>query len=92
MLDDAIPTAGTTPESAPGRLIVPSSPWRPGSVDWLILDLLLEGSHRSWGVGELVDEIGSPVLVAEALDTLQAAGLIERTGSFVRIAHDKSWG
>jgi hypothetical protein len=56
-----------------------------GSIEWLILDLLLEHSHRSWGVGELVDEIGSPIAVAEALEALQAVGLIERTGAFVRV-------
>jgi hypothetical protein len=58
----------------------------PGSVEWVILDLLLEQRHRSWGVGELVDEIGSPIAVAEALEALQAAGLIERKDAFVRIA------
>lgn len=64
------------------------SPERPraGSVEWIILDLLLEDHHRSWGVGELVDAIGSPILVAEALEALQAAGLIERTGAFARVA------
>ena len=62
-------------------------PIRPsGSVEWVILDLLLEQSHRSWGVGELVDEIGSPIAVAEALEALQVAGLIESTDAFVRIA------
>jgi hypothetical protein len=64
---------------------MPSPTPRAGSVEWLILDLLLEHSHRSWGVGELVDEIGSPIAIAEALEVLQAAGLIERTGAFVRI-------
>jgi DNA-binding transcriptional ArsR family regulator len=53
--------------------------------EWLILDLLLEHSHRSWGVGELVDEIGSPIAVAEALEALQVAGLIERREALVRI-------
>jgi DNA-binding HxlR family transcriptional regulator len=56
------------------------------SGEWLILDLLLEHSRRTWGVGELVDAVGSPILVAEALDALQAAGLIERADAFVRIA------
>jgi DNA-binding transcriptional ArsR family regulator len=66
------------------------NPIRPsGSVEWLILDLLLEHSHRSWGVGELVDEIGSPIAVAEALEALRVAGLIERTDAFVRIAATK---
>lgn len=55
------------------------NPIRPsGGVEWLILDLLLEHSHRSWGVGEPVDEIGSPIAVAEALEALQVAGLVER--------------
>jgi hypothetical protein len=58
----------------------------PGSVEWLILDLLLEHHQRSWGIGELVDAIGSPILVAEALDALQAAALIQRTDAFVRLA------
>jgi hypothetical protein len=51
---------------------------------WLVLDLLLERS-QVWGIGELVDEIGSPIAVAEALDALQDAGLIECTNRFVRI-------
>jgi DNA-binding transcriptional ArsR family regulator len=55
------------------------------NVEWIILDLLLEHSHRSWGVGELVDAIGSPIAVAEALEALQATGLIERRDAFVRI-------
>jgi hypothetical protein len=59
---------------------------RAGSVEWLLLDLLLEHCHRSWGVGQLVNEIGSPIAVAEALEALQAAGLIERTGALVPIA------
>jgi hypothetical protein len=45
--------------------------------EWKILDLLLERSGP-WGVGELVDVIGSAVAVAEALDALQATGLIHR--------------
>jgi DNA-binding HxlR family transcriptional regulator len=56
------------------------------SVEWIILDLLLEHSQTTWGIGELVDEIGSPSMVAEALEALQAAGLVERSGAFVRIA------
>jgi hypothetical protein len=40
---------------------MPDSPPRPASVEWLILDLLLEHRHRSWGIGELVDAVGSPI-------------------------------
>jgi predicted transcriptional regulator len=52
--------------------------------EWVILDILLEHAHP-WRVGELVEEIGSTIAVAEALEALQAAGLIERRDEFVRI-------
>jgi DNA-binding transcriptional ArsR family regulator len=65
---------------------MPDPPYRVAGVEWVIFDLLLERSSRSWGVGELVDAIGSPIAVAEALEALQAAGLIERRDAFVRIA------
>jgi hypothetical protein len=55
-------------------------------VEWRILDLLLAPAGRCWGVGELVDEIGNPVTVAEALDALEAAGLIDRCAALIRIA------
>jgi DNA-binding HxlR family transcriptional regulator len=67
-------------------MLQPLHPRDAASVEWLILDLLLENHHRSWGIGELVDAVSSPILVAEALDALQTAGLIERTDAFVRIA------
>jgi hypothetical protein len=63
------------------------TPRRPrGGVEWALLDLLLEEGDRTWGIGELVDEVGSPIAVAEALQALQAAGLIEHTGALIRIA------
>jgi hypothetical protein len=66
---------------------MPDRPQRPvASVEWTILDLLLDDHHRSWGVGELVDEIGSPIAVAEALAALHDAGLIERSDNFIRLA------
>ena len=65
---------------------MPDPPYRVAGVEWVIFYLLLERSSRSWGVGELVDAIGSPIAVAEALEALQAAGLIERRDAFVRIA------
>lgn len=52
--------------------------------EWRVLDLLLDPAGRSWGVGELVDAIGSPVSVAEALHALETAGLIDRCAAFVR--------
>jgi len=56
------------------------------SAEWIILDLLLEQGKTTWGIGELVDEIGSTSAVAEALDALQAAHLLECSGACVRIA------
>jgi hypothetical protein len=53
--------------------------------EWHVLDLLLEHRDRTWGIGELVDEIGSPIAVAEALQALQAAGLAESSSAFVFI-------
>jgi DNA-binding Lrp family transcriptional regulator len=53
---------------------------------WRILDLLL-ASERPRPIAEIVTTIGSPVAVADALDTLRAAGLIERRGILVRLAH-----
>jgi hypothetical protein len=57
----------------------------PGRLEWAILDLLLERPQQ-WGIGELVDALGNPAAIAEAIDTLRAAGLIERGDAFVRIA------
>lgn len=62
---------------------------RPGQnsdrVQWAILDLLLEPRAEPWLVGELVEEVGSPAAVAEALEALQAAGLIEHSGEAVAL-------
>jgi predicted transcriptional regulator len=52
---------------------------------WRVLDLLL-ASKQPRPVAEIVTEIGSPVAVADALDTLGAAGLIERRGVRVYVA------
>ena len=63
-------------------------PWRlpqAAGTEWAVLDLLLEYA-RPWRVEELIDAIDSPVAVAEAVETLQATGIIERSGAFVRIA------
>jgi hypothetical protein len=44
-------------------------------VEWVVLDLLLERTEP-WSVKELVETIGNPVAVAEALEILQAARVI----------------
>jgi DNA-binding IclR family transcriptional regulator len=49
---------------------------------WQVLDLLL-AHEKPRPVAEIVTEIGSPVAVADALDTLRAAGLVGRTGALV---------
>jgi hypothetical protein len=51
-------------------------------VAWRVLDLLL-ASEKPRPVAKIVTEIGSPVAVADALDTLRAAGLVGRTGALV---------
>jgi hypothetical protein len=51
---------------------------------WRVLDLLL-ASERPRPMAELVSEIGSPVAVADALNTLQASSLVERMGALVFI-------
>ena|ERR1700685_4290387 len=55
-------------------------------VRWAVLDLLLEPRAEPWLVGELVEAIGRPIAVAEALEALQSAGLIKRHGEAVYIA------
>lgn len=45
---------------------------------WRVLDLLLADERP-----RPVAELGSPVAVADALDTLQAASLVGRTGALV---------
>ncbi len=55
------------------------SPRRPASpAEWIILDLLLEAAERTLSIAELVEAVGSPIAVADALDTLHVAGLIGR--------------
>jgi DNA-binding IclR family transcriptional regulator len=67
-------------------MLRPLRPSDTASADWIILDLLLERSGATLSTRELVDTIGSPSTVAEALEALQVAGLVERSGALVRIA------
>jgi DNA-binding HxlR family transcriptional regulator len=67
---------------------MPNKPWRlpdAAGIEWTILDLLLERPGL-WRVEELVDVIDSPTAVVDALEALQATGLIERIGVYVHIA------
>jgi predicted transcriptional regulator len=50
--------------------------------EWRILDLLL-AVDQPLPVAEVVAAIGSTAAVADALDTLQAAGLVDRAGVLV---------
>lgn len=52
---------------------------------WRVLDLLLT-SERPRHIAEVVAAIGSPAAVADALATLQGAGLVGCTGALVFIA------
>lgn len=40
--------------------------------EWIILDLLMDASEQTLTVSELVEAIGSPAAVAEAIDSLHA--------------------
>jgi DNA-binding HxlR family transcriptional regulator len=57
-----------------------------GWTEGLILDLLLEPRREPWLVGELTRAIGRPVAVAEALEALQTAGLVERHGEAIALS------
>jgi predicted transcriptional regulator len=67
-------------------MLQPLRPRDAASAEWIILDLLLERSEATLSTQELADTIGSMSAVAEALEALQAAGLVERSGARVRIA------
>jgi hypothetical protein len=56
----------------------------PSELEWRILDLLLEA--RILGVAELVQAIGSPIAIADALETLHTARLIDRRRNLVILA------
>lgn len=56
----------------------------PSELEWRILDLLLEA--RILGVAELVQAIGSAIAVADALETLHTARLIDRRRNLVILA------
>ncbi len=61
----------------------------PSETEWRILDLLL-AADQPLLVAEVVAAIGSTAAVADALDTLHAAGLVERTGALVSVAQAPS--
>jgi DNA-binding IclR family transcriptional regulator len=54
----------------------------PPETEWRILDLLL-AADQPLPIAEVVAAIGSTAAAADALDTLQAAGLVERRGVLV---------
>jgi predicted transcriptional regulator len=50
------------------------------ATDGTVLDLLVEDENqRPWTLDELGREIGSSVVVGDAINNLQAAGLVHRT-------------
>jgi hypothetical protein len=55
-------------------------------VEWIVLDLLLDRDpEHPYTAREIAVEVGSVARAADALDTLEAAGLIIRTGQLVRL-------
>jgi DNA-binding MarR family transcriptional regulator len=54
--------------------------------EWAVLDLLLEREPGDpYSVGEIARTIGSVTLTADALATLETAGLIRRSRELVRL-------
>lgn len=80
-----VPVAELHGAKRPPSMLQPLRPSDTASAEWIILDLLLERSERRLSTRELADTIGSTSVVAEALEALQAGGLIERSGALVRI-------
>jgi DNA-binding IclR family transcriptional regulator len=56
----------------------------PPETEWQVLDLLL-AADQPLPVAEVVAAIGSTAAAADALDTLQAAGLVARSGMLVSV-------
>jgi len=51
------------------------------ATDGTVLDLLVEDENqRPWTIDELALEIGSSAVVEDAINNLQAAGLVHKTG------------
>jgi hypothetical protein len=58
--------------------------------EWAVLDLLLDRDpEHPYTTREITDEVGSVACAADALDTLEAAGLIFRSGELVRLTHSR---
>jgi DNA-binding MarR family transcriptional regulator len=54
--------------------------------EWAVLDLLLDRDpEHPYTAREIAAEVGSVARAADALDTLEAAGLIIRPGGVVRL-------
>jgi hypothetical protein len=59
------------------------SSYKRSGAEWLILDLILERSNLQ--VHELVETIGNAAIVADAIETLQHAGVAETRGANLRL-------
>lgn len=50
--------------------------------DWTVLVMLLDGDCTPWSIEEIAREIGDLVVVADSLNRLHRAGLIQRCSVF----------
>jgi hypothetical protein len=56
----------------------------------VVLDFLLDEDERPKSVEEIVREIGSLVVVADALDALHRSGIIHHVGDFVFVTRSSA--
>lgn len=62
----------------------PCLEWRGDEVQFTVLALLLErGSPAQWSIAELAREVGCEIATVEAVQRLDAAGLVHRVQEFV---------
>ncbi len=60
------------------------------SAEWAVLDLLLDRDpEHPYTARKIAAEVGSVARAADALDTLEASGLILRLGELVRLTPNR---
>lgn len=58
--------------------------------EMVVLDFLFDEDERPKSIKEIVREVGSLVIAADALDALHRSGIIHRVGDFVFVTRSSS--